>query len=487
MPNGIDDNTNTMSFRKLFICTTFALCIGLALSDVHEDLTQLAEQFEGKFDNIDQFNYDIKHKPVQERHLHLITTSVPEDVPILIGFKCFYVEQYLNGNISNVIRQRLYTYGIDKKSQQVVLKLYSFSQPERFLHSPAHSDKFASLTIEDLIYAEGCDVYWTRLDSNYFRSNMFNTCIVNIAGAQVLIIDRNNLTSTYLTADETWVFYKNQSVLKVYPSPYNMSKYPIDEKHNLNNQNTLTRNSNGIDNFDNLIKRMKGGSVIRFVIDPQYCKSNNSDVIYGGDIEVFEFFFDSIFGPDQYFGFSESAVAVNSTGGVVTVLKEGYVYNNSGVQLKLTTLAPDLTTVLDKSMVACQFQGKGVLFYESRKQISTLESFQELTKALLNGQDVRFTADYRSCPPISAGALSGDFTFTKDGDQITKLTFSQSKVITNYQGSGYVTDIVIGHIFQNGSVTFYASDVQTFNHKPVYKETIRCKLGPSSVMLYTMS
>ncbi|KAK6195370.1 hypothetical protein SNE40_000817 [Patella caerulea] len=473
----------TMAY--LHYMTFLMVLIGAVNCNVQDDLATLVKLFPGKYDNIAQYNYDIKHTPIAKRHLHLITTATPEQVPVLIGYQSFYVEQYLNGNISDVIRQRIYSYGIDAKTNEIVLKLYSFKDPSKFLHAPANSPTFTALTMGDIIYAEGCDVYWTRLSDNYFRSHMFNTCIVNIGGAEVLIIDRNNLTDTYLTADETWVFYKNQSVLKVYPSPYNMTNFPLKHQESVGIPQTHIGDTvkGQLMDFNSLIKALTTGHEVRYFISPDQCQVSSPSgktMVQGGYIEDFEYFFDPLFGPQHYFGFSTSNVALNKSGELVTVLKEGFVYEQDGVHLRITTLTSDLSIVLDIVTINCSIStfGSSVQFFTGLKQLTPISSTNDLYTALKHGASVRFTADYRGCTGISAGAISGGVIQDYDFVEATQeVAVTQSKLITNYQGAGFATDIVIGQFFGNNSVTFYASDVTVSTHQPVYKENIYCSLS----------
>lgn len=109
--------------------------------------------------------------------------------------------------------------------------------------------------------------------------------------------------------------------------------------------------------------------------------------------------------------------------------------------------------------------------------------FTALLSNLADGYTVRFVVDYNTCSPSLGPAIGSniisDFEWFNDpvffGPE--KLEFSQAKLITNYQGAGFVYDYVKTTVFRNGTVTFFASDVHPNDFSPVYEETTTCMMA----------
>ncbi|XP_067659758.1 uncharacterized protein [Haliotis asinina] len=461
------------------------LTVACVQADVQDDFKYLTSIFAGVYDNLNQYESDIRRGlPPQDRHLHLITSVAAEDVPVLQGGTSFYLEQYLNGNQSDLIRQRIYSFGIDTENR-INLKLYSLVDQAKFAHAPSNSPLFKKLTMKDIVYASGCDVYWTRVSDDFFRSNMFNTCVVPIGGAEVLIIDKSTLSSTYLTADETWIFIKNGSVLKVYPSPYNMTKqssYELPAIHTHPSQVDSTQ----LSGFDEIFNSLVQGQLVRYYLKTSDCAVSGGQGAgalpqLGGFIDTFEYFNDPAFGPTPYFGFSAFIPERNATGGLVILLKEGLVYKTGDVKLRLTTLSVDYQTVINKQNLVCKIGSKtsngSAMFFSGGRTIKQLTTFSSFVSALQSGAHVRFVVNYGLCN-LGVKAIGGgrieDFEVSADGSMVKS---SQFKIITNYQGEGYVEDIVIGSFYSNSSAIFIASDVMVDTNDDVYVEEIDCEIN----------
>lgn len=112
--------------------------------------------------------------------------------------------------------------------------------------------------------------------------------------------------------------------------------------------------------------------------------------------------------------------------------------------------------------------------------------YESLLSNLVQGSTVRFVVDYEQCSPSLGPAIGSniisDFEWFNEPQYFgpEKLEFSQAKLISNYQGSGFVYDYVKTTIFRNGTVTFFASDVHTNDFTPVYEETTTCTMASQS-------
>ena len=142
----------------------------------------------GVYDNTEQYKNDIaRGLPANERHLHLTTSLVPENIPFLSVRRNFYLEQFANGDPDNIVEQRIYSFGIDPVTLAMDLKLYGFKNPADFVHAKANDSAFLALTQANVTYDQGCDMYWYRDDGTptRFESWMMKTCYLTFDGKKV--------------------------------------------------------------------------------------------------------------------------------------------------------------------------------------------------------------------------------------------------------------------------------------------------------------
>jgi hypothetical protein len=115
-----------------------------------------------------------------------------------------------------------------------------------------------------------------------------------------------------------------------------------------------------------------------------------------------------------------------------------------------------------------------------------LFGFDALLTYLTQGYTIRFSVDYNQCIPSMGPAMGSniisDFEWFNDPAYFgpEKLEFSQAKLITDYQGPGFVYDYVKTTVFRNGTVMFFASDVHASDFSPVYEESTMCAMMTKS-------
>ena len=147
------------------------------------EFNELIALVPGVFDNKAQFDDDIaRHLPVKQRHQRLTTSLKQENIPFLSERRNFYLEQYLNGNSSDLTRQRIYSFGIDPYSLAMNLQVYQLKNASNFIHAKTNDSAFCTVTQDDVIYAQGCDVYWYKADGKLtrFESWMKKTCYIRV-------------------------------------------------------------------------------------------------------------------------------------------------------------------------------------------------------------------------------------------------------------------------------------------------------------------
>lgn len=181
---------------KLFF--TILICFQLAWTsqergqNISRDFRLFVRILAGHYDNIKQYEQDIdRGLPPKQRHIRYTTQLNREVVPLFPRRRHFYIEQYNNGNRSDVVRQSLYSIGIDLRSRDdIQMKVYAFVDPGKFVHAKTHSRLFRDLRREDLVYRRGCDVFWTRRSRwpPRFESKMGDGCFINNQGIKVWFV-----------------------------------------------------------------------------------------------------------------------------------------------------------------------------------------------------------------------------------------------------------------------------------------------------------
>lgn len=171
-----------------------------AVPTLDQQMRALLRWFPGEFDNNQQVVSGRESKsanPHEWIHSHFVRVTQPA-----LGNVVFYVEQYQNGNPSDIYRQRLYTFTPDAASKSIVLRIYTF--PDEANVRGAHRDptKLNGLTLDKLKATPGCEVYWRLTDSIFTGSMRPQACRVvsRATGKPIFISD-----DLKLTADEIWI------------------------------------------------------------------------------------------------------------------------------------------------------------------------------------------------------------------------------------------------------------------------------------------
>ncbi|KAK7486463.1 hypothetical protein BaRGS_00022264 [Batillaria attramentaria] len=493
-----------MLAQEYFYFAVISFLVVPTHGDTQHDLKQLCSLIPGFYDNKVQYETDIaKGLPIKQRHQRLQTSLVEEDVPFLAGWVNYYIEQYVNGDENSVIRQRLYSFGVDSEGR-IALKIYSFKDPSQVLHAKAFDPIFQRLTQSDVIYSEGCDVFWHKADSTplRFQSWAEKTCYVNINGNKVLIEVAQNWTKSYLTSLEKWIAENGTDILGE-PSPYNMTRqnaYSVprqghlakpDFGHHARNKRSKrlpTSSSTPVTSFKDSVQALIGGRSVTFEASLDGCSRLYSSgtppqsLKVGGLVDTYEYFDDPKFGSQEFFGFSFSSKSIQKEG-VVTQLTEVLAFSSGQVSVNVTVLTADLRTLISKT-------AQTAVFYVDDATVTSLPTYESLRIALENGDRVRYTSNYQPphCIGVDAKAIGGtsivDFELYKD-----RIESSSWKMITNYMyhGSGFVYDVVNAVYWSNSSVIFTASDVDVVTFKPYYSENIYCQFGNDSTHFYLLA
>ncbi|XP_071084532.1 uncharacterized protein [Haliotis cracherodii] len=466
--------------------------------DVTKDLQYLAAILTGFYDNTVQYENDIKNDITEtDRHEHLSMSLSPEEMPILEGRVNFYLEEFANGDKNDFVRQRINSYGVDEKGR-INLKFYSLKDQKQFAHASPNSPLFKNLTMKDVAHIKGCDVYWDRVTEDLFRSHMFNTCLVEIDGAEILITDTNDMTSSYLTVKETWISVANGSIVRSIPVPYNLTKQIVGTETK-SQRKTISRKGKDVylryknqtktqlRTFDDVLQALVSGQAVRYYITPTACRvtgatgANTTQI--GGYIDTFEYFSSPNVGPYPYIGYASLRYRRDDSGSLVVQLREGAIYKTGNVKLTVTTLSPDYQTVIHKQHHDCTVSpdssSVSASFFADGASLTRLATFGEFVTALQSGSRIRATIDYGLCSLKKDTIGGGDIKDSEVSADGSHVLWSQLKTIRNSQDGGYATDILTSRFFSNGSVVFTASEVVVDTDKTLFVNVITCAInGP---------
>jgi hypothetical protein len=181
----------------------FVIFISLLVSsgsysqNLKSDLSLMMKWFEGRFDNYAQ-TFDEKESKAEFPHENIHSIFARVAMP-QIGENVFYVQQYMDGDLKKIYRQRLYSFTVNKKEKAIELKIFTVPDEKAVLNAHLDNSKLAGLTLEKLDSPKGCEVYW-RLKGDKFEGSMKpDACrVVSKRSGKTLIITDD----LFLTKDE---------------------------------------------------------------------------------------------------------------------------------------------------------------------------------------------------------------------------------------------------------------------------------------------
>ncbi len=178
-------------------------CAGLPdrpVVTLEDDFNLFLQWFPGEYDNHEQHWQD-KLDQAEQVHEHLHHIFYRVDAPA-VGKNTFFVEQYMDGDPSNVYRRRFYSFSLDPVEQAIRLDIYSFGDEEKYANAHLTPEIFTDLNRAGLVDRPGCEVYW-KFATDHFHGYMKDkACSVVSArsGKRIYVTD-----DLRLTADEIWI------------------------------------------------------------------------------------------------------------------------------------------------------------------------------------------------------------------------------------------------------------------------------------------
>lgn len=221
-----------------------------------------------------------------------------------------------------------------------------------------------------------------------------------------------------------------------------------------------------------------------------------------GTLDTWERFFDAKFGPLDYLSSSESQLEfADSEDSPVTPfyrINTIRIYENNSATLVVETVDPQPSGWVQSgsSKWLCAFTSAsadasaGVTLVDMSGKTEEIGGANDLKASLQGGLKVRYLAEYNNCifdgeglgMNASAGAnlwsssdRSSSSSSSSENNANTIFDWSRKSMFKNYQGPGYVYDVVKGSLDSTAGMThFTASDMETTTYKAYYIETFDC-------------
>lgn len=278
-----------LPFTLLLISNT----ITAQLDPNARDLVLLTKWFEGEFDNDSQIwlenrrdwkgNPDEKHKRQHAIHQRI-------DAPT-IGKFVFYVEEYLDNDLSNISRQRIVSFVSDPSVKGIRMQIFFLKEADKYRANTENGDLFNQITKKDLFDLDGCDVIFRRQGEQYHGSMEPKACQFGegelrrysvhdmvISKNQYWRVDRSFLVSN----DKLYKGHSNDEpykMRKVTPYTCNVSfhekAYYIPSEKDKKYKDINIHNQGGMHWFDNPINGKKYAIQLREKEYPFYVEGSD--------------------------------------------------------------------------------------------------------------------------------------------------------------------------------------------------------------------
>lgn len=178
------------------------------------DLVILSDWFEGEFDNEEQLWFERDPRsatPEEDRHQRVHTIHERMNAP-QFGEHVFYVEEYINHDPSDIIRQRIVIFESNAESNQIRMRQGFFADAGALVGAHNSPDKFEALTADGVFFMDTCDVFWNRVADQFEGKMEDKACVFGNDAEKRYSVHNLTLSAnkywrddlTYLVADDTF-------------------------------------------------------------------------------------------------------------------------------------------------------------------------------------------------------------------------------------------------------------------------------------------
>ena len=162
------------------------------------DILILTDWFEGEFDNEEQRWFYARSGGEGEpphRRIHAIHKRV--DLP-QIGEHVFHIQHYLDNDPSNVMRQRIGIFISEPEENAIRMRQGFYKDNDRSRDAHLDPSKLDGLTMDDIFFVEGCDVFWVREADQYVANMRPKACAFGEGDLYRYSVHRWTLSATKL-------------------------------------------------------------------------------------------------------------------------------------------------------------------------------------------------------------------------------------------------------------------------------------------------
>ncbi len=178
-------------------------------SVLDKDLALFLEWFPGRYDNSLQVFWEPDlDVPEDERHERIHSVFRPVELTAF-GDHVFYVEQFQDGDPSDVYRQRIYVFQADENEDAIRLRIHSPDDTDALVGAYRDPSLLEGLTPEAAPAREGCDVFWKRQANQFIGYMKEGACRFESRrlGKEIIISD-----DLVLTENEIWISDRAETV-----------------------------------------------------------------------------------------------------------------------------------------------------------------------------------------------------------------------------------------------------------------------------------
>ncbi|CAC5424932.1 unnamed protein product [Mytilus coruscus] len=239
--------------------------------------------------------------------------------------------------------------------------------------------------------------------------------------------------------------------------------------------------------FQDVMMHMAGGYRISFYISETDCKDPSTmpgefHEPFGGTVDFyFQYTEDNVMTAQ----FSISKFERNSTGGLITILRQAFLTQTDEAYWMISVLTPDKSEVISSWSFACAFgnntKNSNVLrfFADETSQPQQMHSFDDIKSALMTGSQVWYNAMFFLCkgdvPWTVTGGRVRDFDIIVSSSQ--EIISSSLNALVRRTGtvqSEYI--VVTSTLHDNRVVNFEVTDNDAKTFNMVYNGTKMCYL-----------
>jgi len=158
------------------------LLAGCASQDTRGDellLTALQARLPGRYDNSAQVRADTQSATTPP-HPGMSLLIAPANAA-LIGKTVYYVRETEAGNPQHVLSQSIWVLGrttdVHGRQDEIEQHVYLFKEPQRWIHVGEQPELLESMLPQDLQQLPGCELLWTRKETDYLARRKSENCV----------------------------------------------------------------------------------------------------------------------------------------------------------------------------------------------------------------------------------------------------------------------------------------------------------------------